>query len=312
MSAEGIIRLESVSRWYGNVLGLSGVDLSFTPGVTALLGPNGAGKSTLIKLVTGLLRPSSGRVSVFGEEPFANPSVHRRLGVVPEEEELRPSAPVRARDFLAYLLTLSGFDRRDARRRAEETLAAVGLEDASGTRLRAFSRGMRQRFRLAQAIAHDPDLLVLDEPLTGLDPVGRREFIDWIRRFGSRGKTVVVSSHILHEVELMTREVVLMTEGRVLASGNVHEIRRLMDAHPHRITVSTPAPKKLAARLLEEPGLHSIAFSEEAREVRLETREPERFYRLLHLLVLEENATVDEITSPDDNLESVFHYLVGP
>lgn len=312
MSAEGIIRLENVSRWYGNVLGLSGVDLSFPTGVTALLGPNGAGKSTLIRLVTGLIRPSSGTVSVFGETPFANPRVHRRLGVVPEEEELRLSAPVNARDFLAYLLRLHGFEIGEARRRAEETLAAVGLEGAAGTRLRAFSRGMRQRFRLAQAIAHDPDLLVLDEPLTGLDPLGRREFIDWIRGFGSRGKAVVVSSHILHEVELMTREVVLMTEGRVLASGNVHEIRRLMDAHPHRITVSTSTPKKLAARILEEPGLHSIAFSEEAREVRLETREPERFYRLLQRIVLEENATVDEITSPDDNLEAVFHYLVGP
>ncbi len=312
MSAEAVVNLEKVSRWYGNVLGLSGVDLSFPPGVTALLGPNGAGKSTLIRLVSGLLRPSSGSVSVFGEPPFANPRVHRRLGVVPEEEDLRPSPPLQAREFLTYLLTLNGFDKGEARRRAEETLAAVGLESAAGTRLRAFSRGMRQRLRLAQAIAHDPDLLVLDEPLTGLDPVGRRELIDWIRGFGARGKTVLVSSHILHEVELMTREVVLMTAGRVLASGNVHEIRRLMDAHPHRITLATPTPKKLASRILEEPGLHSISFSEEAGEVRLETREPERFYRLLHRLVLDENRTVDEMTSPDDNLEAVFHYLVGP
>ncbi len=315
MSAEApeqVVRIENVSRWYGNVLGLSGVELAVQPGVVALLGPNGAGKSTLIKLVTGLIRPSSGTVSVFGEPPFANPRVHRRLGVVPEEEGLRPSAPVRAGDFLAYLLRLHGFDIEEARRRAEATLVEVGLEGAAGTRLRAFSRGMRQRFRLAQAIAHDPDLLVLDEPLTGLDPVGRREFIDWIRGFGARGKTVLVSSHILHEVELMTREVVLMTAGRILASGNIHEIRRLMDAHPHHIAIATPTPKKLAARILEEPALHSIAFSEEAREVRLETREPERFYRLLQRLVLEENATVDELTSPDDNLEAVFHYLVGP
>jgi ABC-2 type transport system ATP-binding protein len=124
--------------------------------------------------------------------------------------------------------------------------------------------------------------------------------------------TVLVSSHILHEVELMTREVVLMTAGRILASGNIHEIRGLIDAHPHHIAIGTPTPRKLAARILEEPGLHSIAFSEEAGEVRLETREPERFYRLLHRLVIEENATVNEITSPDDNLEAVFHYLVGP
>jgi ABC-2 type transport system ATP-binding protein len=171
---------------------------------------------------------------------------------------------------------------------------------------------MRQRLRLAQAIAHDPDLLVLDEPLTGLDPAGRREIIDWIRGFGARGKTVLVSSHILHEVELMTREIVLMTSGRVLASGNIHDIRRLIDAHPHRIRIATPTPRALASRILEEPGLHSISFSEEAGEVGLETREPERFYRLLHRLAIEENAALDEITSPDDNLEAVFHYLVGP
>jgi ABC-2 type transport system ATP-binding protein len=307
-----VVSLRNVSRWYGNVLGLSGVELAIGPGVTALLGPNGAGKSTLLKLATGLLRPSSGALFVFGEPPFANPRVHARLGVVPEEEDLRPSAPTRARDLLVYLLRLHGFSVDEARRRTESSLAEVGLASAAGARLRAFSRGMRQRFRLAQAIAHDPELLVLDEPLTGLDPAGRREIIDWIRGFGARGKTVLVSSHILHEVELMTREIVLMTAGRVLASGNIHEIRRLIDAHPHRIRIATPAPRALAARILQEPGLHSISFSEEAGDVRLETREPERFYRLLHRLALEENAALDEITSPDDNLEAVFHYLVGP
>jgi ABC-2 type transport system ATP-binding protein len=312
VSDSAVVRIEKVSRWYGNVLGLSNVDLAFEPGVTALLGPNGAGKSTLIRLVTGLIRPSSGAVAVFGEKPFANPRVHRRMGVVPEEEELRPGGGIKALDFLVYLLQLHGFEPGEARRRAEATLVEVGLEANAGTRLAAFSRGMRQRFRLAQAMAHDPDLLVLDEPLTGLDPVGRRELIDRIRGFGARGKTVLVSSHILHEVELMTREVVLLTAGRILASGNIHEIRRLIDAHPHHIAITTPTPKKLAGRILEEPGLHSIAFSEETGEVRLETRDPERFYRLLHRLVLEEDATVDEITSPDDNLEAVFHYLVGP
>jgi ABC-2 type transport system ATP-binding protein len=306
-----IVRLKNASRWYGNVLGLSGVDLSFGPGVTALLGPNGAGKSTLLRLVTGLIRPSSGEVTVFGQPPFANPAVHRRLGLVPEEEELRPAAPVRARHFVAHLLRLHGYGDDEALRRSEESLREVGLADRADARVRALSRGMKQRLRLAQAIAHRPELIVLDEPLTGLDPVGRREVIDWIRRAGSEGRTVLVSSHILHEVELMTREVVLMTAGRVLASGNIHEIRRLIDSHPHRIAISTPAPKRLASRLLEEPGLHSISFSEEAREVRLETREPERFYHLLATLVLEESAVIDEVTSPDDNLEAVFHYLVG-
>lgn len=312
MSAAPVVRLERVSRWYGNVLGLSGVELAFAPGVTALLGPNGAGKSTLLKLVAGLLRPSAGAVEVFGEAPFANPRVHRRIGVVPEEEELRPKASLRARDFVVHLLRLHGFDAASARDRADECLAAVGLERAASSRLRALSRGQKQRLRLAQAIAHDPDLILLDEPLTGLDPMGRRELIDRIRGLGASGKTVLVSSHILHEVELMTREIVLMTEGRVLASGNVHEIRRLIDAHPHQISIATPSPRRLATRLIEEPGLDSISFSEEAGTVRLETRKPERFYELLVELVLDEDAVIDEITSPDDDLESVFHYLVGP
>ncbi len=303
-----VVELCAVSRWYGNVLGLSRVDLTFESGVTALLGPNGAGKSTLLKLVTGLLRPSSGTVSVFGAAPFANPDVHRKLGLVPEEEEFQ--ARVNASDWLEYLMRLHGFDENAARERARKALHDVGLESASKRRVTSFSRGMKQRLRIAQAMAHDPEILVLDEPLTGLDPVGRHEVIDWIRDWGARGKSVLVSSHILHEVELMTREVVLMTAGKVMASGNIHEIRRLIDAHPHHILISTPEPRRLAGRLLDQVGLHSISFSEELQQVKLETREPDRFYELLANYVLEEEGTIHEVSSPDDNLEAVFHYLV--
>lgn len=303
------IVLEQACRWYGNVLGLSRVDLSFEPGVTALLGPNGAGKSTLLKLVTGLLRPSSGTVRVLGETPFANPRVSARLGLVPEEQELR--ARVTASEWIETLLLLSGVSRDVAHERSDRVLDDVGLASVAETRVTTFSRGMKQRLRIAQAIAHAPDILVLDEPLTGLDPVGRKEVIDWIREWGASGKTVVVSSHILHEVELMTREVVLMTAGKVLASGNIHEIRRLMDAHPHRIRISTPEPRKLAQRLLGEEGLISISFNEELSRVELETEKPDRFYALVSDLVLDRDAIIHEISSPDDNLESVFHYLVG-
>lgn len=303
-----VIELEAVSRWYGNVLGLSRVSLTFGTGVTALLGPNGAGKSTLLKLVTGLLRPSSGAVKVFGEAPFANPEVCQKLGLVPEEEEFH--ARVNALDWLDYLMRLHGFDENTARARAREALSRTGLEAARDRRVATFSRGMKQRLRIAQAMAHDPEVLVFDEPLTGLDPVGRREVIDWIRGWGADGKTVLVSSHILHEVELMTREVVLMTAGKVMASGNIHEIRGLMDAHPHHIVISTPEPRKLAAHLLEQAGLHSISFSEELSRVELETREPDRFYRLLADYVVDHDGVIHEIASPDDNLEAVFHYLI--
>jgi ABC-2 type transport system ATP-binding protein len=260
--------------------------------------------------VTGQIRPSLGRLTVFGEDPFANPQVGARLGLVPEEDGFPPRAS--GRDWLRLLLRLHGLSEEEAHRRASESLAEVGLETASSMPVSNYSKGMRQRLKLAQATAHRPELLVLDEPLSGLDPLGRRETIDCIRQWGERGATVLVSSHILHEVELMTREVVLMNQGRVLASGNVHEIRRLIDAHPHRIHISTPAPKALAARLLDFPGIHSISFSEEGGRVDLETEAPESFYGLLADLVLEENLPVHELTSPDDNLEAVFNYLVEP
>ncbi len=303
-----VIELHDVSRWYGSVLGVSRVSLQFEPGVTALLGPNGAGKSTLLKLVTGLLHPSSGTVRVFDMPPFANPAVYRRLGLVPEEEEFR--VRVNGLDWLAFLLQLNGLDEETALDRARKTLENVGLTDAGGRRVSGYSRGMKQRLRIAQAIAHDPEVLILDEPLTGLDPVGRREVMDWIRGWGEAGKTVVVSSHILHEVEMMTREVTLMSAGRIMAHGNFHDIRRLLDAHPHRIRVSTPEPKVLAARFLSLDGILSISFSEEEQAVQLETREPDRFYSDLADLVVDEGVVVNELTSPDDNLESVFHYLV--
>jgi ABC-2 type transport system ATP-binding protein len=305
-----MIELRGVSRWFGPVLGVSRVSLTVGPGVTALLGPNGAGKSTLLRLVTGQIRPSSGSVTVFGEDPFANPGIAARWGFVPEEEGL-PSG-VRGRDWLQFLLRLQGLTADESSRRAEQTLARVGLQAMAERPIAAYSKGMRQRLKFAQAIAHEPDLLVLDEPLSGFDPGGRREMIDWIRRWGAKGRTVLVSSHILHDVELMTQEIVLVSEGHVLASGNVHEIRRLMDRHPHRILISTPQPKALAAQLIELEGIHTISFSEEEQEVRLETREPDHFYRSLTELVSKEGVPVEELSSPDDNLEAVFHYLVEP
>jgi ABC-2 type transport system ATP-binding protein len=303
------VELQSVSRWYGNVLGLSRVDLSIGPGVTALLGPNGAGKSTLIRLVTGQIQPSIGTLHVFGEAPFANPRVARRIGVVPEEDGFPPR--VTGRDWVRYLLRLHGLTETEAEQRTNDSLARVRLEEAVDRPISTYSRGMRQRLKLAQATAHRPDLLVLDEPLAGLDPVGRREMIDWIRDWGRQGRSVLVSSHILHEVELMTQEVVLINQGRVLASGNIHDIRRLIDAHPHRIRLSTPTPKVLAARLLDLPGIESVSFSEERRQVDLETTKPEQFHAWLAKLVLDESIVVHELTSADDNLESVFQYLVG-
>jgi ABC-2 type transport system ATP-binding protein len=304
-----VVELRAVSRWYGQVLGLAGVELAVGPGITGLLGPNGAGKSTLMKLIYGELRPSAGEVLVFGRPPFADPEVAARLGLAPEGDNFYPR--LRGRQFVELLLKLHGFDDREAVQTAAAALSQVGLGEAADRPVATYSKGMKQRLKLAQAIAHRPDVLILDEPLSGLDPVGRREVIDLIRREGARGAAVLVSSHILHEVELMTREVVLMSQGRVLATGNVHDIRRLIDAHPHRVRVATAAPRELAARLLQLSGILSVSFSEERHEVLAETADPEHFYARLAGLVLEESVPIEELDSPDDNLESVFHYLVG-
>jgi ABC-2 type transport system ATP-binding protein len=303
------VALSGVSRWYGKVLGIAQLELEMNGGVIGLLGPNGAGKSTLMKLIYGELRPSQGQVRVFGENPFANPRVGARLGIGPEGDPYYPRTT--GRDFVAYLLRLHGFEAGRASRTAETALGELGLDEVAVRPIATYSKGMRQRLKLAQAVAHQPDLLVLDEPLAGLDPVGRSELIDRIRREAARGATVIVSSHILHEVELMTREVVLLSQGRLLATGNVQEIRRLIDAHPHRIRIGTAQPRELARRLLDFQGIRSVAFSEERGEVLVETSEPDRFYRELGEAVVKDELSVGELESPDDNLESVFHYLVG-
>ena len=305
-----MIKLRAVSRWFGPVLGVSRIDLSLGPGVTALLGPNGAGKSTLMRLITGQIRPSSGELTVLGEDPFANPRIATRWGLVPEEDGFPHGA--RGRDWLHFLLRLQGLDPKQAARKGQEALETLGLREMADRPIASYSKGMRQRLKFAQAIAHEPELLILDEPLSGFDPSGRREMIDWIRRWGEQGRTVLVSSHILHDVEMMTQEIVLISGGQVRASGNVHEIRSLMDEHPHRVLISTPQPKRLAARLIQLEGIHTISFSEEDREVTLQTIKPDHFYRSLTELVSKEGLPVEELFSPDDNLEAVFHYLVEP
>jgi len=228
-----VIRVENVSRWYGEVIGLNDVSVDIGPGITGLLGPNGAGKSSLLRILSGELRPSSGRVTVLGERPFANPRLHQYLGYCPEGDRFFDR--YRARDFLVHLLRLSGFGRSDARQRADQALYEVGMTTAAETRLGACSKGMRQRIKLAQAIAHDPALLLLDEPLSGLDPLARHATQDLIRRRAEAGAAVVVSSHVLHEVEALTTTIVTLHEGRIVASGEMSEIRDELD---HRLLES--------------------------------------------------------------------------
>ena len=301
------IAAEHLSKWYGQVSGLNDVTVSVPPGITGLLGPNGAGKSTFMKLVTGQLKPSKGSVRVLGEAIWGNHGLYRRIGFCPEQDAFYDR--MTGLEWVSALVGLNGYSETAALDAARQALGAVDLLDAADRKIGGYSKGMRQRVKLAQAIAHDPELLVLDEPLSGMDPIMRRRTIRMIREWGRAGKSVLVSSHILHEVEAMTSNILLINNGRIVAEGNVHQIRDLIDEHPHTVLVRTADPKSLARALLVEDGVISLRFEQGA--VVIETGRPDAFYtRLTDMAASGEAGVIEELTSPDDNLQAVFKYLV--
>lgn len=304
-----MIALQNASRWYGQVIGLNDVSATIGPGVTALLGMNGAGKTTLIRLVTGQVRPTTGTVTVFGAEPWGNPEIFRRLGYCPEIDNFYEH--MTGREFVYALARMAGFESREAAKRTDQMIDKVGMADRADRSIAGFSKGMRQRIKLAQAMLHDPDIILLDEPLNGLDPVGRREFMDLLGELADRGKTIVVSSHILFEVEQMTRNILLLHRGRLLATGDLRNIRALIDKHPHRIRIDSANPRPIAEKLVALPYVKSVDFAPNGRSLELETREPDKFYDEMPRLILEHGLELDGFSSPDNNLEAVFRYLVG-
>ncbi|MEO8701613.1 MAG: ABC transporter ATP-binding protein [Kofleriaceae bacterium] len=301
-----VVVAEKCSKWYGHVLGVSDVDWTLRGGIVGLLGPNGAGKSTLMKMMAGLLLPSRGTLSVYGTSPFDDVEVRRRIGYAPEHENTWDE--LTAHELVTVMAKLAGVTG-NAAAIAETALAQVGMTAAMHRRVKGFSKGMRQRTKLATAIAHDPDLLLLDEPLTGLDPIARVDIVERIKALADAGKTVVVSSHVLYEIEALTREIVVIYRGQVLAEGNIYEIRRLIDRHPHRIRVECDRPRVLAAAIAEEDHVARIVF--ERTGIVIETRDPDRCYDQLAAAVLERGVTVTLLDSPDNNLGAVFDYLTG-
>jgi ABC-2 type transport system ATP-binding protein len=307
VSAAAIIAAEHVSKWYGQVIGLNDVSVSVPPGITGLLGPNGAGKSTFMKLITGQLQPSKGNVRVLGEPIWRNPKLYFQIGFCPEQDAFYER--MTGLEWVTALVRLNGLGDREADEAARRALTAVDLMDAAGKKIGAYSKGMRQRVKLAQAIVHEPALLILDEPLAGMDPLARRRTIRLIRDWARAGKSILVSSHILHEIESMTSNILLINNGRILAEGDVHQIRELIDEHPHTVYVRAQDPRALARQFLARDDVRSLKFEENA--VVVETAKPDAFYaRLTELAASGEFGTIDEVTSPDDNLQAVFQYLV--
>ena len=301
------IAYDRVSRWYGPVIALNDVTTVVEPGVTGLLGPNGAGKSTFLKLAAGQLAPSQGAVTLLGRPAWGSPEVFHYVGLCPEPDAFWEG--MTGIQFVTALLRLTGYDEAECRQRAEAALDEVALLDAKDRKIGGYSKGMRQRVKLAQAIAHDPPVLLLDEPVTGMDPVNRRRVVDLVKRYGREGRTVLVSSHILHEVEAMTRRVLLIHNGRILAEGDVREIRDLMDEHPHTVALRARNPRALARAVIGSPHVLSLTFGADGEWVTVQTARPDEFYGGLHDAALE--AGVSEMYSPDENLESVFKYLVA-
>jgi ABC-2 type transport system ATP-binding protein len=306
--SDKVVEAKNLSKWYGEVVGINDLSLSLSPGVTGLLGPNGAGKSTLLKLIAGLLKQSKGELRVFGEIPWNNHRLKIRLGYCPELDAFWRY--LTGFDFLLSIARLSGYSGKEAEKRALVALEQVDLTEAKDKQIAAYSRGMRQRIKMAQAVLHDPELILLDEPLAGMDPLGRRNMIELIRRLGKEGKAVLVSSHILHEIEAMTKEVVLIHNGRVIAEGNVHRIRELIDEHPHTVFFTCPDPRSLASFLVGYTDVVNISFSENGVGLTVQSIRPDEFYRRLPDIILANNIEIKGMHSPDDNLEAVFNYLV--
>jgi ABC-2 type transport system ATP-binding protein len=305
----GLVVADHLSKWYGQVIGLNDVSVTVPPGITGLLGPNGAGKSTFMKLITGQLKPSKGNITVLGEPIWQNPGLYTRIGFCPEQDAFYDR--MTGREWVTALVRLNGVTETEAAAMAVRAIENVELTEAADKKIGAYSKGMRQRIKMAQALAHDPELLILDEPLSGMDPIARRKAIRMIKEWGRAGKSVIVSSHILHEIESMTANILLINQGRILAEGNVHQIRDLIDEHPHTVHIKADQTRALAREFLGHDDVLSLKFEEGA--VVVQTGRPDAFYaRLTDLAASGAHGAIHEVTSPDDNLQAVFQYLVKP
>ena len=300
-----LVQARELSRWYGIVMGLNNVTFEIEPGLTGLVGPNGAGKSTLIQIITGQLQPSSGTLTVFGERPWNNPRLLQRLGYVPEREAVPPD--LRPLDWLRGLALLSGLSAREAEERSATALERVKLpREAWGKRMVQYSKGMKQRAKLAQALVHEPDLLILDEPMNGLDPMGRQEIAQILIDLSASGTSVLISSHLLAELESLCRNILILNWGRVLASGSQKEIRGDLKNWSEQLSIRCDDPAKLARHLFEADVLLGFDLDAEEGRLNIRVRQPETFYERWADLLLESGVTVFEVRSQSRSLKHIF------
>ena len=305
MTDEPRVVADGVSKWFGPLVAVSDVSFDVGPGITALLGPNGAGKSTMFRMLCGLAQPSKGTVRVLGRDPRSDPGVTRRIGLVPQQEGV--FEPLTALEFVALSARLHGL--ADPSAAAAAALEQVDLDPADPRRLPAYSKGMRQRVKVAQAIVHDPSVLVLDEPLTGLDPRQRRDLVGLFRKLGNEGRCVIVSSHVLDEVERLGSQVLVMSRGRLAAAGDFRALRALMDDRPMRILVRTDRPRELAGALVEAGSAVGVRLDGD-ETLELDTTDARALARALAPAARDRGARLLEVRPLDADLEGVFRYVV--
>jgi ABC-2 type transport system ATP-binding protein len=302
------IVFEDVSKFYGEILGVNRVNLSIPPGITSLVGPNGSGKTTLMNLMTGLVRPSRGRIQVLGIATDDPENLFKLVGYSAQFDAFPKG--MTGFQFIYSYLCLSGMPSGEAERAAWQAIQRVNLVDAASRKIGAYSKGMRQRIRLAQALAHNPKVLVLDEPLNGLDPLARSEMIALFRASAAEGCYVIISSHILHEVDVISDQVILLSNGYVVAEGQIQTVRNEIQDHPTQILIRCDRPRDLAARLFQSEYMIEASIHNDGRGLLLKTRDADRFYLAMNELAVD-GIQIESITPADDDVLSVYEYLIG-
>ena len=303
-----VIMFDRVTKSYGRINALNGVSLGISGGVTGILGMNGAGKSTLFKLMMGKIKPNSGAVRLFGIDPWKNPAPYSKVGFVPEHEKLHDW--MTAFEFITTFSRLHGMTRKEAEKEAMRVLDFVSLSDVIHKKIGQFSKGMRQRVKIAHALVNDPELIVLDEPLQGCDPLARTTIMNVIKELGAMGRTVLVSSHILNEIERITEQIVILHRGRILALGNSHAIREMLDQHPHKIMLNCENPRELARDLMKIDEVTGMSFANSDNLI-IETKHLGQVHKKLPEIIVESKQKVTGIDNLDDDLESILKYLTG-
>lgn len=307
MSSDRIV-FSDVSKFYGEVLGVNKVSLEVAPGLTGLVGPNGSGKSTLMHLMTGLLRPSRGEISVLGIPPNQPEELFRVVGYCTQYDSFPNGAT--GISFLLYTLSLHGYSKTEAEERAWASLERVGLTDAANRRIAGYSKGMRQRIKLAHAQCHDPRVLVLDEPLNGLDPMGRAEMIDLFTNLAHEGRHVIVSSHILHEVDLISDGVIMIHGGAIVAEGEIRAVRGEITSHPIQVLIRCDKPHQVASEIFRLEHVVEARILEDGGLL-VRTRDADNFFTELNRIILATDVVVETVAPADESMHAVYDYLIG-